>query len=291
VILDPERLLTVTPWFARADARLSDLVFAWCVQHGARLSGSRLTALVRTAHPDVARAAEGFLAELATAGVPLVRVESRSDARPRAHRELTIDVDRPALLRFRTRALVGVGVRADLLVALLSAPHTWVGASSLVDEVGMAKRHIARVLAELAEGTILHARSRGNVREFRLANPNALAALVALPEGAKFAPWGAVFEWMRLVAELGALPLDRPATLRVEVARRKDALVRLAVDLGIPAPSAAADAAAVVAWAGGHARAMADGAIGRVRGPSIGPAAAQGSEGGPGHVRSRGETV
>ena len=47
----------------------------------------------------------------------------------------------------------------------------WVSASSLVDEVGMAKRHIARVLAELADGTIAHARQRGNVREFRLANP------------------------------------------------------------------------------------------------------------------------
>lgn len=152
-ILDPERFLMVTPWLARADARLSDLVFGWCVQHGTRLSGSRLTALVRTAHPDVRLAAEVFLAELATAGVPLVRVPPLSAARPRSHRGLPIDAERPALMRLRTRALVGVGGRADLLVALLSAPDAWVSASSLVDDVGMAKRHIARVLAELADGT------------------------------------------------------------------------------------------------------------------------------------------
>lgn len=269
-IVDPERLLTVTPWFARADARLSDLVFAWCIQHGTRLSGSRLTALVRAAHPDVRFAAEAFLAELGAAGVPLVRIQPLGAARPRSHRDLPIAADRPALVRLRTRALVGVGGRADLLVALLSAPEAWASASSLVDEVGMAKRHVARVLAELADGTIVHARQRGNVREFRLANPGALAELVAFPEDAVFPRWGDIFEWMRLVDELGTLPADRPATFRIEVAQRKDALLRLAIELGVPhpAPSETTDAAAVVAWAGEHARALADGAAGALRGPS-----------------------
>jgi len=271
-IVDPERLLTVTPWFARADARLLDLVFSWCIQHGTRLSGSRLTALVRTAHPDARFAAEAFLAELATAGVPLVRVQPLPAARPRAHRDLPIDAERPALLRLRMRALVGVGGRADLLVALLSAPGAWVSATSLVDEVGMAKRHIARVLAELADGTIVHARQRGNVREFRLANPRALAELVALPEDAVFPRWSSVFEWMRLTDELGAMPTDRPATLRVEVARREEVLLGLAIELGLPHParSEATDAAAIVAWVGEHARAMADGTAGALRGPSPG---------------------
>jgi DNA-binding transcriptional ArsR family regulator len=271
-IVDPERLLVVTPWFAQTDARLSDLVFAWCVQHGTRLSGSRLTALLRTAHPDVRLAAAAFLSELAAAGVPLVRIQPLASARPRSHRDLPIAADRPALLRLRTRALVGVGGRADLLVALLSGPETWASASSLVDEVGMAKRHIARVLAELADGIIVHSRQRGNVREFRLANPGALAELVALAEDAVFPRWNSIFEWMRLAAELVALPADMPATLRVEVARRKDTLLGLAIELGIPhpAPSEATDAGATIAWASKHARAMADGTADAVRGPSSG---------------------
>jgi hypothetical protein len=269
-IVDPERLLTVTPWFARGDARLSDLVFAWCAQHGERLSGSRLTALVRTAHPEVRFEAEAFLGELATAGVPLVRVQPLAAARPRAHRELPIDAARPALLRLRARALVGVGGRADLLVALLSTPDAWVNASALVHEVGMAKRHIARGLAELADGTIVHGRQRGNVREFRLAKPEALAELLAFPKDAVFPPWDAVFEWMRLAHELGELRTDRPATLRVEVARRTDALLALAIELGVPQPTPgdAADATAIGSWAWEHARAMADGAANVVGGSS-----------------------
>src|SRR5690606_36848805 len=122
---------------------LSDLVLAWCIQQGDRLSGSRLTALVRMAHPDVRLAAEAFLAELAAAGVRLVRVQPVSASRPRAQRDWPITAERPALLRLRTRALVGVGGRADLLFALLYAPDAWVSASALVDEVGLAKRHIA----------------------------------------------------------------------------------------------------------------------------------------------------
>lgn len=270
-ILDPERLLAVTPWFAQSDARLSDLVFAWCIRHGSRLSGSRLTALVRAASPEVRLAAEAFLAELAAAGVPLVRVQPVPAARPRALRELQIAFERPALLRLRMRALVGVGGRADLLVALLSAPDVWVSASSLVGEVGMAKRHIARVLAELADGTVAETRQRGNVREFRLANTRALAALVTLPSDTVFPRWGAVFEWMRLTGALTAVSPHQVATLRVEVARRREALFALAMELDLPRPtSAVADAAGIVAWASQHARAMADG-----RGPAVGGAASQ----------------
>ena len=260
-IVDPERLLTVTPWFARGDARLSDLVFAWCIRHGARLSSSRLTALVRGAHPNVKFAAEAFLAELATAGVPLVPFEPLSTAPGRVDRDLPIHTGRPALLRFRMRALVGIGARADVLVAQLSAPDTWMTAASLVDEVGMAKRHIARVLAEFAEGTIAHARQRGNVREFQLVNARALAEAVALAPDAVFPRWGAVFEWMHLTDELCALPADRPATIQVEVARRREALFSLALELGLPRdlPAEGHDTGAILEWARKHARAMADG--------------------------------
>ncbi len=270
-ILDPERLLTVTPWFARSDDRLSDLVFSWCLQHGTRLSGSRLSALVRGAHPDVRSAAELFLAELATAGAPLVRLEPLSAARPRSHRDLPLTVERPALLRLRMRALVGVGGRADLLVALLSAPNAWVSASSLVGEVGFAKRHVARILAELVEGTLANSRQRGNVREFRLANPRALSELVTLPPEAAFPPWSAVFEWMRLTCELWSLSTDRPATARVEVARRREALLALASELGLSrlAPAEWADEATLLAWVAENARGMADGSAPFVGGAGV----------------------
>lgn len=250
-IVDPERLLLATPWLARDDARLLDLVFSWCVQHAALLSGSRLTALLDAAHPDVAGAARAFLAELAGAGVVLVRTPPTPSIR--SHREIAVASARPSLLRLRVRALVGVGGRADLLVALLAAPVAWSSAASLVEEVGLAKRQIARMLAELAAGGVVHSRLRGNVREVRLARPAAFAELVAVPPDAVFVNWGAVLEWMRIDDELRQLPADRPATRRVEVAKREDMLVALAAEFGL---SRASD---VVAWAAEHARAFADG--------------------------------
>jgi hypothetical protein len=113
------------------------------------------------------------------------------------------------------------------------------------------------VLAELAEAGIASTRRRGNVREFRLAHPSALGELVTLPRDAVFPDWSAVFDWMRLADELVRLPADRPASRRVEVARRRSALVALAAELGFGLPGE--DAESVVAWAAAHARALADG--------------------------------
>jgi hypothetical protein len=258
-VLDPERLLTVTPRFAASDARLLDLVFSWCVQHGERLSGSRLTALVRAASPEVRASAEAFLAELGSAGVGLLRISPIQPPRPRDLRDIELTAGRAALLRLRIRALVGVGGRADVLTAMLAAPGTWVSASALVAEVGLAKRHIARILSEMTDGGITLARKRGNVHEVRLANPAALAELVSVPAGLTFPNWDAVFEWTRLASELTSLSPDRPATMRVEVAKRERALLALAADLGMARPPQAEATAAVIAWAAEHARAMAAG--------------------------------
>ena len=176
--VDPERLLVATPAIAAADPRLEDLVFSWCAQHAHRLSASRLATLLSAAAPDERVAAEGFLGELAGEGVVLAKVALVPLARPRARRALVVPVERPALLRLRVRGLVGVGGRADVLFALLSSTEQWQSASQL-DDVGIAKRNIARILAELAEAGVVHDRSRGNVREFRLANPQALGEVVA----------------------------------------------------------------------------------------------------------------
>jgi DNA-binding transcriptional ArsR family regulator len=200
---------------AGTDARLSDLVFSWCVQHAQRISGSRLTALVREAAPDVRSAAESFLGELSGAGVRWVRGPSPPVARPRERRAIEVALERPALLRLRMRALAGVGGRADVLVALLATPAAWTSAAQL-GEVGLAKRNVARVLAELAEAGIASARRRGNVREFRLARPGALGDLVALPRDVVFPDWRAVFDWVYLADELVRLPTGRPATRQVE---------------------------------------------------------------------------
>jgi len=258
--VDPERLLVATPAIATADPRLEDLVFSWCAQHAHRLSASRLATLLRAAAPDERVAAERFLGELAGEGVVLAKVAPVPLARPRARRTLAVPVERPALLRLRVRGLVGVGGRSDLLFALLSAPEQWLSASQL-DDVGIAKRNIARILAELAEAGVVHDRSRGNVREFRLANPQALGEVVA--RGDVVVPdWRAVFAWMRVTTELASLSADRPATLLVEVARRRKEVMALAVALGVALPRAdeLAEPETFVAWMVTVAQSLADGA-------------------------------
>ncbi|MBW1878803.1 MAG: hypothetical protein JRI25_26040 [Deltaproteobacteria bacterium] len=268
-ILDPERLIVVTPSICRDDARLADLAFSWCTGHAHRISGSRLKGLLRSAHHDVRIAAEAFLGELATEGIHLVRVPPVSPARPRDRRDVAVQIERPALLRLRVRALLGLSGRADVLVALLSSPDTWIRAAALED-VGIAKRNVARILAELAEGGIARSRRRGNVREFRLSNPTAFGTVVALPRDAVFPDWPAIFEWMRLADELASLPAGRPATLRVEVARRRESLEGLAATLGFPRHESVAlsDPEPLVAWVVATACAIADGTAHPVAGPA-----------------------
>lgn len=235
-VIDPERLIIATPLLARDDPRLSDLAFAWCFQQAHRVSSSRISALLREARTDVRSAAEQMLGELAGEGVVLARAEPRPSPRPRDFRSLLVQVERPALLRLRVRALVGVSGRADVLTALLSSPSTWASAGDL-DDAGIAKRNVARILSELAEAGIAHARRRGNVHEFRLAHAAALGELVAVPAFAVFPAWRSIFDWMHLVDELSGLPMDRPATLRVEVARRRDMMESIAATLGLAKPT------------------------------------------------------
>ena len=235
-VIDPERLIISTPSLARDDPRLLDLAFAWCVQHAHRVSSSRISALLREARADVRFAAEQMLGELAGEGVVLARAEPRPSPRPRDSRSILVQVERPALLRLRVRALAGVSGRADVLLALLSSPSNWASAGDL-DDAGIAKRNVARILSELAEAGIAHTRQRGNVHEFRLAHAAALGELVAVPAFALFPAWRSIFDWMHLVDELGGLPVDRPATMRVEVARRRDTLESIAATLALPKPT------------------------------------------------------
>jgi hypothetical protein len=256
-ILDPERLILVTPWSCRDDARIIDLAFAWCTQHSHRISAPRLAGLLRTTQLEIRASAERFLGELAAHGVKIANVQAWPPPRPRDSRDLTVRLERAALLRLRVRTLVGVSGRADVITALLASPKSWVTAAELED-VGIAKRNVAVILGDFAEGGIALSRRRGNAREFRLSNPTSLGAVVALPQTAVFADWSAIFEWMRLAVELSSIPADKPATLQVEVARHKATVESLALALGLPlVPSGSATQ--TVAWLVDTARAIADG--------------------------------
>ena len=267
-IIDPELLILFSPWLGRSDARLLDLVFSWCSGNADRVSLSRLAGFCARIAPEVRFSAESFFAELTTVGVHWTRQAPPAPVPPRDLIDLTIPTDRATTWRFRMRALAGVGGRADVLTALLAAPDAWVDAASL-DDVGIAKRNIARTLSNLAKGRVVHVRPRGNTLEFKLRTPRELAVVTDLREEAFFPRWHAIFDWMVLTDELCALAGDQPVTARVEVARRRQKLTDLAAILDFDEPGEGADA--VIVWALSHARAIADGtssAVGGSRAPS-----------------------
>jgi len=266
-ILDLERLILVTPWFCRDDARITDLARAWCRQHSNHISAQRLDGLMRTAHPDIRNAAEPFLGDTELKGRRKLGARTSRPAPLADSRTLSVRIDRPALLQLRVRALVGVSGRADVILSLLAAPDAWVTAAEL-EEVGIAKRNVAVTLAGFAEAGIVSSRHRRNAREFRLSNASALGLVVALPDLAVFAPWAAIFEWMRLAEALSAVPAAKPVSLQVEVARQRETLEALALALGIPVPDVASRSApvSVVGWLVETARAIADGVAPAVAG-------------------------
>lgn len=262
VVVDLERLLLATPWLARDDARLLDLAFAWCVQHRRWVSGQRLTTLLNAAPGRVRDAATPFFGELASAGVTVARVAPCEPARDRDARTIRMDLGRSALLQLRVRALVGVSGRADVLLGLLAVSESWpnveglwLDASALVEEVALAKRNVARILAELAEGGIVHERRRGNRHEFRLASPDALKQVVGQSTSV-FPNWGRVFHWLHLVGTLLDLDDRKPASFQVEVARARGALTDLALALDLHPPTASLEPLEFLAWARDHTPAV-----------------------------------
>ena len=172
-----------------------------------------------------------------------------------------LPVERPALLRFRVRALCGVGARADVLAELLARSGAWTRASDLVD-LGYSKRSIAGVLAELAEGGLAGQRGEGNALAFRLSQPAHLNDSLGA-EGLRFPVWRPIADALPLFVDLARLESSEPIVRRVDANRRRDALVDVAHRLGVePPPPTRGEPAAwevLVGWAAQVAEALADG--------------------------------
>lgn len=262
--VDPEPLIVVTPWLAMSDARLQAEVLRWCVAHGDRISASRLLALVAAAPPQVRQAFDTFAATLAAQS----RVRWRPAAQEHAPQTKvtktspSLPLTRPALVRFRLRAVAGVGARADVLAELMSQPDTWVVASDL-NHLGYSKRNVSRVLTELAEGGLAQSRRWRNALAFQL---GAMQPWQALVGGADLSwpPWSALFLLAVTAAELSA-QADKPEPVkRVAAASARAQLAELAAEMSVePPPEVRGHAAAfemTIAWC---ERLLADWAAGK----------------------------
>lgn len=198
-MVDPEALLAFTLTFGRYDPRLFDEVLDWVVAQGRWLDVSRLRRLVaglpeaermiagamlelmRSRSTDAKWGALGQrVAEeralyqalplfLALDGEPLALVQEPDPlfarygvARPPVElRGLSRppDPSRPALVRLRMRALVGVGVRAEVLAYLCTHDEAW---GRLIARRGLyTQRAVASVLDDLKRAGLARARTEG----------------------------------------------------------------------------------------------------------------------------------
>lgn len=251
--IDPEPLVIVTPWLAANDTRLLGLVAAWCEAHHAHLSTTRLQALLQAAPLEAQRAFSGHAAQVnARAGARWPVVTDAAPFEIAEVRRPPLPVSRPALVHLRARALSGVGLRADTLIALLAASPGWRTATDLAHR-GYSKRNVAVTLSDLAASGVTEVLPRGNSLQFRLAHPAELrrvlgAEEVELPDSV--ARLSLLAEMTDLARTPGNAGLRR---VLAHQARERWVPRAFALDLPLPPVTQGEPNAweAVVAWAAG----------------------------------------
>lgn len=237
VVIDPEPVVVSVGCLLDLDPRLRDQVFGWCATHAGRLSFSRLQGLAR-ALPVVNRASfERLAATLRERhGVRwpdggAAPWDWAPEVKPR-----DLPIDRPALARFRVRALCGVGARADALTALLARAGTWTRASDLSD-LGYSKRAVAAILSELADAGLVEVLAAGNARTYQLAHARDLEAVVGAADLAFPNGW-TVMSLVLALDALRGLEGAGEASRRVEAHKQGERLRTLSTALALAAPPA-----------------------------------------------------
>ena len=237
VVLDPEPLVVVAPLLFPFDARLRDQVAGWCAVHADRLSVSRLQGLARQL-PEPANAAFYGLSATLRRHAKVRWPDAGADPwgrMPEVHMR-PLPVERPALLRFRLRAVSGVGARADVLGELLWRTDRWTRASDLAS-LGYSKRAVAGILSELGEAGLALQRPVGNALTYQLAHAEVLATLVGGRDVA-FADWWSITALMRALLALVDLEHANLATRRIEAHRLGAVLSAGALELSLEPPPA-----------------------------------------------------
>lgn len=166
IAIDLEALLVLTAELSPEDPRLRDEALDWCSKWHRFIAKPRLKQLLKLASGSARAAFVPFAATLeqhAGGNWPgagqgeswNIRLSGKSRAP---------NLEHPALVDLRLRALFGVGARADIITAILNWPAPDFAAADLVF-VGYTKRNIADALDTLAHGGLLSsARVRNQLR-------------------------------------------------------------------------------------------------------------------------------
>ncbi len=170
-VVDPEALIALTAELGDTDARLRDVSTDWCVAYGRYVNGSRLKQVTRELRTPPESIGE-YVATVAAAGGPAwpLATQPRPDYTRRGKARLDSARSR-SRLRIRLRAAFGVNARADVLAALLAAPHSGLSVADLARRTHFTKPNVAFAVDALVLAGLLEARTVGNERRFVLARP------------------------------------------------------------------------------------------------------------------------
>jgi len=223
-VIDPEPLLAFTSEVARHDARMFDQVLDWLATNGHWINTQRLSTLVkqgdigdtavvggiacwmterdksakwrgvsRTFNPPAQKPAEAlFHAQPSVSpdllGPPCPQFQRYGLIRgPIRTREMTqpVNMKDPANVMFKSRAIFGIGIRADVTAYLATANGGH--ARQIADVLGYNHARVADVLAEMAEAGMVAMHSAGQAKLYRIDREQWRSILV--PGRAEALPW------------------------------------------------------------------------------------------------------
>jgi len=235
IALDPEPIVVAAPSLFERDPRLRDQVYAWCASHAAHLSVCRLQGLSRDLPKPARRAFQGLAATLRVhAKVRWPGSGEPSWAHAPEVKARRLPMERPALVRFRARALCGVGGRADVISELIARPGGWTRASDLT-ELGYSKRAMAGILSDLAEGGLAKQRVQGNALTFQISHPEHLRKLLVTHD-LRYPRWRLIVTAVLSFLDLANLEPASASVRRVEANTHREAFRQLADEIGLDTP-------------------------------------------------------
>lgn len=202
--VDVEPLILFTAWLGRFDHRLLDETLDWCISNARFVSATRLNGLLKQLDPEVVEAFGDYSATVRSKA-PKIKWPGEGRARrlaPSGKSEVP-NLERPALIQLRLRALYGVGARAELLRLLLIDAQLGWSAADLARESAYTKVNVAAALDLLALTGVVRIEKSGNQHRFRLGRGPQLVELAGPLPG--FQPdWNTRFAVMLPLTRLEA---------------------------------------------------------------------------------------
>jgi hypothetical protein len=211
--VDLEALILHTAWLGRFDRRLMNESVDWCISNSSLVSGVRLKNLLRRATDEVEKSFADYSATVKIhERVPWPGDGTAWRMIP-SGKSGVVDLERPALIQLKLRAIFGVSARSEALKLLLSAPdRSWTGAE-LATLAAYGKDNVTGALSRLASAGLVNEEKVGNGFRYGLRRHAQLKALLGELPG-RFPLWATVFPIVESLVRFAHATSDSRADVR-----------------------------------------------------------------------------